>query len=323
MRIYALMSLRARRLLRSVCLLLVVTTSVAFAQPSWAADSAGGIAPALKPSPRVCVPNDAMFQRARLDGALIVCSSGSQCWRHDLASRAWTTAPTLPDDAVPHPPGQIEVTPAGFKLCGADAVSCETLILPGIDTRQTDASITAATNSDRSLLAVFVGTGPVRVFDLKTRKQLYVVKPQKLSMQPSFATGVQFAGPALYVKSAATPISTAGRLYRARTGTFLADIGRAGAEIDEVPPLMIGPDRYVFATWMMERLVIIDVRTGKVLRRIPLGGSIKNSPDNVTLVLLAITAARQIVLVATSKEYGIQIINPDTGKRSVINPPRC
>ena len=279
--------------------------------------------PPAPPAKAACIAADAAFNQARFDGgAVTACTTDDVCWRVDLATSAWTAAPPLPAIASRRP-GQLDVDATGIKLCAPGAQTCDAVVLPDVDTKSSDTQITALTNADQSLIAVMSGGGPVRVFDAKTRKQLYAAKPNRAGHDDiPIVQGFQFVGDALYVLSSASPVSSSGRLYRARTGAFLLDIGKRGAMVDELAPVQLDGDRYVFGTWMMESLVIADVKKGKVVKKIALGGD-PMKPGG-SLVLLAVTPDHKIVALGSDPStFTLQVVDPDSGKRTAIKIPRC
>lgn len=272
--------------------------------------------PATKAS---CIPRDAIFSTAKYDGTLTLCTSDEACWRVDIAADKWSPTAKI---AIPmvDSPDAVEVSPQGFKICNPSTKACEPITLPKVSTADEMGGTRALTNEDQSLIAVSQAQGPLRVFDLKTRKLLHTVKPLKAVM-----TGIanaRFIGAALYVMSGSTPISSSGRLYNARSGKLMLDIGKKGADVDELMPLALGADRYAFATWMLSKMLIVNVKTGKVLKQFPLGGDATKPVD--ALVLLALTADSKILAVATTLETAlVQIIDPLTGARTVLKAPAC
>ncbi len=72
---------------------------------------AGGTA-AAPPAASACIPRDAAFNVAKLDGALTLCTIEKACWRVDVAADKWQPSPTtLPD---PEPAmDAVEVTAQG------------------------------------------------------------------------------------------------------------------------------------------------------------------------------------------------------------------
>ena len=274
---------------------------------------------ARPPSNATCIPRDALFNTAKLDGALTLCTSDEACWRVDIAADKWspTAKITIP---MGESPDAVEVSSQGFKICNPSTKACETIVLPKVDTADEMGGTRALTNADQSLIAVSQAQGPLRVFDLKTRKLLHTVKPLKSMM--TAISNVRFLGSTLYVMSAATPISSSGRLYNARTGKLMLDIGKKGADVDEHMPLALGGDRYAFAAWMLSKMFIVNVKTGKVLKQFPLGGDPKKPVD--ALILLANVSDNRILAVATTMETAlVQVVDPLTGFRTVLKAPGC
>ena len=271
------------------------------------------------PARPTCIPRDATFNTAKFDGALTLCSTDEACWRVDVAADKWS-----PTAKVDIPMGEsadaVEVTSAGFKICNPATKVCETITLPKVDTADEMGGTRALTNEDQSLIAVSQMQGPLRVFDLKTRKLLHTVKPLKSVM--TAISNARFLGSSLYVMSGATPISSSGRLYNARTGNLMLEIGKKGADVDEHMPLALGGDRYAFATWMLSKMLIVDVKTGKVIKQFALGGDPKKPVDALTL--LALMPDNKILAVATTLETAlVQIVDPLTGARTVLKAPGC
>ena len=73
---------------------------------------------------------------------------------------------------------------------------------------------------------------------------------------------------------------------------------------------------------MMESLVIADVKKGKVVKKIALGGD-PMKPGG-SLVLLAVTPDHKIVALGSDPStFTLQVVDPDSGKRTAIKIPRC
>ncbi len=276
---------------------------------------------AAVPAAPTCIPGEATFIDVRsVDGALVACyvvpqqgGDADHCWRFDLATRAWSFASQLPHATVSARPAQVTATATAATVCKPDGTDCRTVPLSGI-TAGPDDAIVGATNADRTIVAVLAGTGPVHVFDA-TGKRLATIKPWRTAMDdegPAFFRAAHVLGNVLEVRIADTPMSSASRLYDARTGKKIADVFRGKPMDDTVEPVELGGSYYAFVTMDTRTIITVDVATGKQLASYPLG-DVTGSPT-----LIARAGNGIAGMVGTTAFVG-----DSGGKISTVDAPFC
>ncbi len=234
--------------------------------------------PGPTPSPAACVREGDGFSQARIvDGAIVACypdHDADSCWRFELASGVWRFASRIPHAEVAARPALVTATSTTARVCKRDGADCKLVSLAGGITVAPQDTITAATNADRSIVAVWTTTGPVHTFDM-TGKRLATVKPWPTAMSggtgPSVFRAAHVLGGVLEVRIADTPISSAIRLYDARTGNPIADVNGGNPMDDEDEPVELGGNQYAFLTIDERSIVVVDVTTGAQRARYPLG----------------------------------------------------
>lgn len=251
--------------------------------------------PAAEPpaaAPAVCVPPGSLAQ-ARLDGdGVFLCTNAaeadaqgdfSRCFHLDLASGALAARPVPrvaePADAQDMP--QV-IDGDGWRYDrGAEAVSLCTA--PGECTKRkldlgklTPAELApVATSGSGKLIAVSAtdkaGAMWVLVFDRASGKR---VAKKKVSFDSSYVCGgASFAGETLVVglDVCAGPGGVAW-LARPTTLARIADLGGGGADFNAYDPagVPLGGDLWAFRSSGLGAVVVQDVVTGEVLRRVDL-----------------------------------------------------
>lgn len=193
-----------------------------------------------------------------------------------------TTVPTLPppDDkprallASEAPKVKLENADRGKKpqLCRADGTRCKTLAM----THEIDPATGVVTAHNAALTIAALGTpGWIDTFDLRTGKRL-----------ASFPTGatkrscntLEFAGDTLVIGEPADCAAPARTAWLATTtGKKLADVGGdTPLTLGSMTP--VSGSTYAFATRTGDAIVLQDVTTGKVTRRISVGGGDAYAP---------------------------------------------
>jgi len=264
-------------------LLLAAACGGSSSAPTPSPQPIANVAPAPPPPASTCIAPGAPISEARLvDGALVACSlvpqssgDGDDCWRFDLATSAWSFATRKPHaDVTPRRPN-VTATATSARACTLDGSDCKTIPLSGIKLSPDD-QLAGATNIDRSIVAVWAGSGPVHVFDA-SGSRLATIKPWPTDMSggkdPSVFREAHVLGSTIEVRIADTPISSAIRLYDAR-GHKIADVFGGKPMEDSSPPLELGGSRYAFVSLDAHTIVIADVATGKQLGSYPLPGEV-------------------------------------------------
>ncbi|HTR53052.1 MAG TPA: RCC1 domain-containing protein [Kofleriaceae bacterium] len=238
-----------------------------------AAHAAPAEVPAVAPT---CVRAGSTSSQTRIvDGAVIACYEmpqqgvdGDDCWRFDLATRAWSFATRQPHADASAPPPQVEATTTEATVCKRDGSDCKVVPLPHLAITRDD-RIEGATNADRSIVAVWA-SGPVYVYDA-TGRRLSQIAPWTTPMSSSVETA-HVLGDVIEVQVADTPVSVAIRLYDARTGKKIAGV-MTGASMDrDFEPVALGGTRYAFLTFDSGGIVVVDVATGRQLAYYALPG---------------------------------------------------
>lgn len=272
--------LSCREQVRPFILLLVAACGHAALAPASSAVIANVVPAGTRPG-ATCVGVDAPIAQARIDGgALVVCytayergANHDDCWHFDLASARWSFAKRIPHVEPVAPPPQVTATATAARVCTVGGTDCKTVPLSGI-TLGADDRLSGATNADRSIVAVWAGSGPVHVFDAGG-KRLATIQPWPTAMTgdpntPSFFRAAHVLGSVLEVRIADTPISSAIRLYDARTGTEIDDVFGGAPMVDTIDPVALGRTRYAFLTIDTRAVLVVDVATGKQLAEYPL-----------------------------------------------------
>ena len=159
-------------------------------------------------------------------------------------------------------------------------------------------------------------------YEVATKKVRFTVKPWKTPMgDPSFLQGVYFVGPAVAVTISWSPVNSAARLFDAKTGRAIGAVGPRGTELDDCAPLHLGGDRWAFVTFMAGRLVIEDVRTGKVVRTIAAADA-DEAPMSSAERLARLPDGR-VLLVPYTPDIPLVVADPKTGRTTKFTFPRC
>lgn len=243
------------------------------------------VPPVAPPAPvaPTCVRASSGFSEARIAGdGIDACyympqqgKDSDDCWRFDLTARTWSFTKRQPHAELPEPVPQVTATATLAKVCKTDGSDCKAVPLSGI-TVTPDDRIEGATNADRSIVAVWTSTGAVHTFEVATGKRLATVKPWHTAMGPgpSVFRSAHVLGSVLEVRITDTPISSAIRLYEARTARKIADVANGDPMEDEDDPVPLGGTQYAFMTIDTRSIVVVDVVTGREVARYPLGNDL-------------------------------------------------
>lgn len=264
------------------CALLLVAACGGSSAPAPPPAPVANTAPAPPPPPgATCIPPGApIIDTVLADGGLVACyavrledSEVHDCWHFDLATAAWRFAEREPAHEAPHRIRSVTATAKSASVCAPDGSDCRTIPLSGIKLSPDD-ELDGATNSDRSIVAVWAGSGPVHVFDA-SGKRLATIQPWPTAMSggkdPSVFREASVLGKTIEVRIADTPVSSAIRLFDAR-GKKIADVFGGQSMKDTGAALELGGNRYVYTTFDPRLLVLTDVATGKQLGSYPIPG---------------------------------------------------
>ena len=264
------------------------------------------IAPAPPDLPS-CVTLNAPIVSARItDATLDACflepsptgASGGEvdaCWRFDLGASAWAPISRKPHADVAGPTPSVTATATAVSACASDG-ECKIIPIAGV----TGDPLAAAANADRSLVAVWAGTGSVFVFD-GAGKKLAAVKPWPTAMsnnkEPSVFRSAHVLGDVLEVRIADTPITSAIRLFAARTGRKIADVAGGKPMDDATEPVELGPNRYGFVTFEDKTLVVVETPSGKQVASVALHAAdspslLARAGDGAAVALVGATVVR-------------------------------
>lgn len=235
------------------------------------------------------------------DGHAVVCVK--DCWSFDLAARTWS--PTKPPADKPAPPDS--PTPpdlATFTTTLVPCKQCKELVAEKVKPNR---SARADLNADGSLIAVQVTYRAVHVFDAKSEKRLATIKAWKTAME-GVMRSYELAGDRVVLYVADTPVSSAAKIYDARTGRLLAPGGDGESIADEADAL--GPDVRVFHKFDSGVRFVQSLRTGKILKRIDVG----REP--------MLEAHAGTLLVATQGN-GLTVYDAATNKQARYEVPAC
>ena len=171
-----------------------------------------------------CPPDDVFNRIAQVTGNTLAFCDGStrSCWALDVPKGTWSTQPMATEAAV-------TITPTEVTACAADGKTCKKLA-----TTAYAEGGSGAASDDLALLAVYRGP-TVDIYDLASSKRLTTIKGWKSPMGPAkdaVFQGAKFVGKTLAVWESWTPVSSAARLYEPRKGKRLADLVKAGTEIE-------------------------------------------------------------------------------------------
>jgi hypothetical protein len=228
---------------------------------------------------QLCLDDGSPIVGDSSDAAAPVARAAVRCYAIDLATRQISLAPSppfvrpLPRVAAPPPSRQISLDQDGAELCDASG-KCKTLrasgdVDPGL-------GVTAAVNQAGTLaaLAYLAEQTTVEVFDLATGAplaQLHGRDPRAMCIT------AELLDRTVLVRERDCGRDAVARawLADAATGRHLAEVGgarafAAGAQ-PSISPAHLAGDDWAFTAARGAAVVIQDVRTGKVKKRLSLG----------------------------------------------------
>lgn len=289
---------------------------------------AGGLvvwcASAQAAPPATCIAADAEPVLITVEGdRLRQCASDGaslHCFATDLATGAWSAAPAPAGDDRPRivpPPGapKVAISDQFATVCHADGSACKKLT-PGAEV-DPGLGLSAAANAAGSLAALgyYADDVWVETFDLATGKRIGRVKA---GSKKSKCVTVDLLGDALVVVEAVCGGSTTAAWLGTRAGKKIAPIGGAQPIDPSGHAVPLGGTRWAFSSASGDAVVVQDVKTGKVARRITVGKAV----DSASAALVG--DARRLVLVFGGSRAGdVTVVDPATGKITSYPGKRC
>jgi len=246
------------------------------------------------------------------------CFDGAACYAAELATGRLTTGPAAGTDLPllaegPDSP-KLSDDGGGITVCHRDR-SCHNLVPTG----QIDPGIgfVSAVNSTGTLAAIGVQGSDlqVEVFDVATGKH---VSTFKLPPSRWMCLVVAFAGDTLDISNVECGATTGKEWLATKLGKRIAAIGGASPIMTGSPPVHVTDNTWAFTPDGGDVVILQDVVTGKVVKRISVGKADPDSP--ATLV----GDSTHIVLIYGGTRAGdLAVIDVATGKVTQFPAKRC
>lgn len=244
--------------------------------------------PPSPPAPPACVkdPASSVYEWKLAGNDLRACfveGDVVDCWTYGLAANTWAHESRHPFVDPPAAP----VTAAGSTItaCKEDHSDCRSIPLspPLVGDQVADVSA----NADRSLVALQIDGGPIRVLDA-SGKQRAVIKGWPTSMsgkrQPAAFRKTRFLGTRLAAFIADTPVTSAIRLFDPMTGKKIGDVNAGKPMSDNDPVVDLGANQFAFVEFDTSVIIVHDVITGRRVRTYKVPGV---EPAGYAMMVLA------------------------------------
>ncbi len=273
-------------------------------------EGSGSAAPDDKPAP--CVKKDAIAEIWIAGDGVSVCyaSDPRTCWQIDAAKGEFTSK----DPAAWKAPDKIDtitVDATGIKHCKPDGSDCKT-----IATKDYKDGGTAIANADRTLVAAWAqgGAPMLRVYETRRGRVVYTVAAWSgpSSDSPSAIQRARFTGDTLVVWNAYTPVSSGARMFVAKSGKKLGDVGGKNLTIHEGEAVQLDGTKWLFAGFDEQKLFVHDVATGKLDRTIEIA-------DEAPQLIGKLPDGRVIA----NGGRDVRVIDLTSGKLGTWSPPAC
>ncbi|HEX3761947.1 MAG TPA: hypothetical protein VHW23_24775 [Kofleriaceae bacterium] len=246
---------------------------------------------------------------------------GLACYAVNLQTGAVTAAPA-PTGAdrpqvMPAPDApKVTEAEADITVCHPDGTACHKLVPKG----QVDPGIgmTSAVNRAGTLAAL--GTqaanrqSQVETFDAATGKHLATFK---LPAKGGMCMFLGFAGDTLDITQSECGAPGGTEWLATRAGKQIAPLGGNPRITSNSPPVHVTGNTYAFATAAGDVVVLQDVVTGKVVRRIAIDEA---GPDAATLVG---DASHLVLIYGGARAGDIVVVDVATGKVTPHPARRC
>lgn len=271
-----------------------------------------------------CIAADAEPVLIAIDGGKLRQCAGDaahlSCVAIDLASGAWGTAPAPAGSdrsRVVPPAGAPKVTVADNRatVCHADGTACKTLVPKGeVDP---GLGLSAAANDAGTLAALgyYGDTVWVETFDLATGKRLGRVKA---GSKKAKCVSVDVLGDAIAVTESVCGSAPSGGWIGTRTGKKVAPVGGKDPIAPSGRAVQLADKQWAFASATGDAVVVQDVASGKVVKRIAIGPA----DDNASTALVG-DGKRLVLVFGGSRAGDIAVIDPATDKVTPYPGKRC
>lgn len=241
-------------------------------------------------------------------GAVTFCDARSKkkksCFARELATGKTSSAPR-PEPAAA--PVTVEIDGKRAKVCKGTACKPLAPKAPVDDTLAMRGVVNAA-----GTLVALINTTQVETFDAATGKRLAGFAAGK-----STCTYVRFLGDTLHVRNLDCGTDSGTSWLATRTGAKLAIVG-GDKPIDAMISLALDGTRAAFAATTGDVLVVQDVATGKVEKRIALGAAAADSRP------VPAGDAKQLAIVFGGARRGdIAVVDLATDKVTAHAATRC
>lgn len=246
---------------------------------------------------------------------------GLACYAVNLQTGAVTAAPAPAGadrpQVMPAPDApKVTEAAADITVCHHDGTACHKIVAKG----QVDPGLglTSAVNHAGTLAAL--GTqaanrqSQVETFDAATGKHLATFK---LPAKGGMCMFLGFAGDTLDITQSECGSSGGTEWLATKAGKKIAPVGGSPQITSNSPPVHVTGNTYAFATAAGDVVVLQDVVTGKVVRRIAVDEA---GPDTATLVG---DSAHLVLVYAGARAGDVIVIDVATGKATPLHARRC
>jgi hypothetical protein len=281
--------------------------------------------PAPKPAvPASCLAADADPVLIAIDGnKLRQCTwdgAHLSCFATDLATGAWSTAAApasteRPRIAPAAGAPKIDVADQSASVCHADGSACKTLtpkaqVDPGL-------GLSAAANEAGTIGALgYYGDKPwVETFDLATGKRLGRAAAGSKAVK---CIAVNVLGDALYVDESVCGGEVSTAWLGSKTGKRIAAVGGAQPIHPSGHAVHLADTQWAFSTSAGDVVVVQDVKTGKVAKRIAVGAAV----DTASASLLG-DSKRLVLAFGGSRAGDVAVIDVASAKVTSYPGKRC
>jgi len=274
---------------------------------------------AAQPVPCVQAIDEAPVNVALAGGTLTYCwdnGKTTRCYATDLAAGTTTSAPApagndLPR-RVPTTKGpRLEVGADRVKVCRIDGSDCTTF--QPKDEVDEGLGISASVNDTATVVAI-ANAFYVETFNVATGKRLARFRA---GPKPWMCNHAEMVGDAVLVHHAECGAEHGRSWLATAKGKKLAAVGGA-KPIDAGDAVFVGATEWAFVSARGDVVVIQDVKTGKVAKRIAIG----IAKDGTFPVLVG--GAKQLALISGGTRAGdIAVIDPATAKVTRYPAKRC
>lgn len=244
------------------------------------------------------------------------------CFTTDLATGAWSASSAPPGEHRPRivpaaTAPKVQIDDQSATVCRADGSACKTLtpkteVDPGL-------GLSAAANDAGTLAALgYYGADSktwVETFDLATGKRIGRVR---VGSKNALCVNVHVFGDSLYVSEEVCGAPARTAWLGTRTGKKLAAVGGAQPIHPSGQAVHLADASWAFASSEGDALVVQDVTTGKVTKRIVTGPA-----TNAASAALLGDSKRLVLVFGGSRAGDVAITDPATGKVTSYPGKRC